>query len=267
MTMIGLTIWVTGEWIPHDMTIAGVLSQIFYWTNYYYLIYGKEEFMPFTAIYWSLAIEEHFYIFFPLAFVLAMRFLSLKNFARALLLTCLLVLFWRLFLVLILGVSESYTYRATDARFDSILFGCLLAVTRNPVMDKDIKISIAGKYILLALALLTILFTFIYRDEIFRATIRYTLQGLSLLIIFWLAIRHADWPVFSWLNLPAMRKLGVYSYSIYLSHMFFLFVAGNALGVRGFTRAIIGFALTLIFCALLHRFVERPIAKYRMALR
>ncbi|MBK6959467.1 MAG: acyltransferase [Nitrosomonas sp.] len=135
-----------------------VASQIFYWTNYYIIFYGGEHLVPFTSVNWSLAIEEHFYFIFPLIFMLAIRQLSYRNTAFLFFTLCLLVLIWRYWLILEGGMSHDYTYYATDTRFDSLLFGCIMGVWKNPVADDVWKLSNNAIYTILCLALVVLFF-------------------------------------------------------------------------------------------------------------
>jgi peptidoglycan/LPS O-acetylase OafA/YrhL len=70
----------------------------------------------------------------------------------------------------------------------------------------------------LTAAACTLLLTLVYRDAVFRETIRYSMQGLALMPIFYFAIRFSDNLLFRTLNLSLAVTLGTYSYAIYLIH-------------------------------------------------
>lgn len=255
-------------WIPSDMTWPAVLSQVLYWTNYQYLIDGRDHFVPFTSVFWSLAIEEHFYLFFPLAYIALARRRRRDATAAVLLAACAAALAWRVVVMTVFGADESYTYRATDARFDSLLFGCVLAVWRNPVLG-DRPLLRPGQVLPAVVgATLVLLATFLLRDTLFRGTLRYTLQGLALLVLFWVAIRHADHRAMRWLEWPPVRWLGVLSYTFYLSHLSFLYLSERILGPTApdWLRVPLAFVLTLAFCVVMYRLVERPTARWRRRL-
>ena len=252
--------------IEHQMHLWGVVSQIFYWTNYYIIFYGKEYLVPSTFVYWSLAIEEHFYFIFPVVFLLAIRRFSYANAALFFFVFCLLVLAWRYWLVLKVGMSHDYTYYATDTRFDSLLFGCIMGVWRNPVIDEAWKLDQRSGYIVLCIALLVLVFCLVWRDETFRETLRYTLQGMALFPVFWLAIRHPDWLAFRWLNWRPVRFFGVISYTFYLSHLFAIFMVDRLIDANNPVRAMVAFIFTFAFSTLMFYAVERPIAGLRRRL-
>jgi peptidoglycan/LPS O-acetylase OafA/YrhL len=252
--------------IEHEMRPWAVASQILYWTNYYLILYGGHYFVPGTGVYWSLAIEEHFYFVFPLIFWVAVRRMSYANVAVLLFVICMVGLVWRYWLILEAGMTHNYTYHATDTRFDSLLFGCILGIWKNPVSDPEWKIGARARGIVLFCAVIVLLGTFLYRNETFRETARYTVQGMALFPVFWLAIRHPDWMVFRWLNWPPVRFFGVISYTFYLSHLVSLYLADRWTGEAGVLRALLGFAIAVMFAVAMYFVVEKPVARLRRRL-
>jgi peptidoglycan/LPS O-acetylase OafA/YrhL len=117
------------------LDMQAVMAQLFHYSNYWIIQHGYLGLPPGTGVYWSLAVEEHFYLFFPWVYS-AIQYLRVSNRNQAIFFwsLCLIILFWRCALVFLWHVSENRTYLATDTRVDSILFGCALAVWRNPVM-------------------------------------------------------------------------------------------------------------------------------------
>lgn len=233
----------------------------------YYRLYGGEKFIPGTVVLWSLAVEEHFYILFPVAFLYMTRHLSGRSFGIALATVCAAMLTWRCILVWGWHVPIDRTYKATDTRVDSILFGCMLAVVRNPYMDPVLKWSTLRKVLAMCTGLLLIGLTLVIRNKEFRETLRYTIQGIGLIPIFYMAVAEPQWPVFRWLNWSTVRFIGLVSYSIYLSHYFALYVAWGWCGMdhrigSGLvaTVLVLGFALTMYYL------IEQPCARLRRKL-
>lgn len=263
MTLAGL--------IDAKPTAGGVALQIFQMTNYYVIGHGDSNIVPFTGIYWSLAVEEHFYLLFPVLFLYVVSRWSRGAAAAIFLLLCMLQLAWRCVLVFVLDAPPDRTYFGTDTRLDGLLFGCIMGVWMNPVLDRHqiLFATRTAKLAVLAAASALLVFTLFYRSASFRETARYTAQGVALFPIFWLAIRHADWPLFRWLNWKPVAWLGIVSYVFYLSHLFWLHVATSMLGNFGSGRpaqVVLGFLLTVAFSALMYRFVEQPFAGLRKKL-
>lgn len=261
-----LVLCLTGV-IAHTVTAGGLLAQILQVTNYYLLYADPPGVVPFTGIFWSLAVEEHFYLLFPLLFVFCMRRWSRHGVAGIFLALCALVLAWRCVLVLLLDAEPARTYLATDTRMDSLLFGCIMGVWRNPALDAQVFFKSAwANALLLAGAVGVLAFAFVYRDAAFRETARYTVQGLALFPVFWLAVRHPDWPVFRVLNWRPVRLLGVISYVFYLSHLFWMYCGHMIFGEHQLAAALCGLTLTILFSYVVHHVVELPFARLRRKL-
>ena len=106
------------------------LSAIFYFANYleaHYIVSHSDMQMPF-AHFWSLSIEEHFYLLFPITFV--MLAWNSRKLLLALVAVCLMCLIFRL-----IAASEHpeylgsfYYYLPSEFRLDSIAYGVLLAI-------------------------------------------------------------------------------------------------------------------------------------------
>ena len=207
--------------LPGSITVKGLSAQVFYFANYYSIFFDRGNTVPEgTGILWSLAVEEHFYIFYPLFMtaLLASGFRS-RTIAMLLGLGCFVILAWRIHLVQSPDFVPYRTYYASDARIDSIIYGCILALVLNPTRNLNkAGVMSSWQWAMLILSLSALLLTLIYRDISFRETLRYSLQGLALIPIFYLAIRFNTNPLFRPLNSRWVVKLGVYSYAIYLIH-------------------------------------------------
>lgn len=252
--------------VEHQMRGDAILAQVLFWTNYYNIAHGGGYFVPTTGVYWSLAIEEHFYFIFPLLFWLSIKKYGYLGARRFLISLCILALLWRSWLIFGLEAPWQYTYAATDTRFDSLLFGCVLAVWKNPIYKSDGElISHEKRFLLLALSLTLLLITFLYRDPQFRQTLRYTLQGIALLPIFWLAISQPNHWMFGWLNWKVVKYFGVVSFTFYLCHGISLEFAGRLVDEQ-VPKAILGFLIAFIFSSAMYASVEKPIARLRKRL-
>jgi peptidoglycan/LPS O-acetylase OafA/YrhL len=206
-----------------------LLSAILYFANYY-SIYWQYQALPFgpspLKILWSLAIEEHFYIFFaPL--------LALFAYTRRrlfLLLLILLVVPLAIRCAAVLGepltlVRYEYTYMATEARIDSIGWGALLAWLCGHVEAARLK-ALLDNEIAIGASLGLLLLCLLVRDEGFRESIRYSLQGMALLPLFYATVLgRSVQPLRTMLASRSAVFIGKLSYSIYLYHWLALVVA------------------------------------------
>jgi peptidoglycan/LPS O-acetylase OafA/YrhL len=241
-------------------------TQFFHISNYYNIEFGNQAMALGTEIYWSLAVEEHFYLFFPLLYVLLLR-LGLQSKQQALIFwgICLVVLLWRCLLVFGMGADYDRIFYASDTRLDSIMFGCTLAVAGNPAIDQDQQFSERNlKYFLLPLGCTLLLCSLLYRSDAFRDTLRYSIQGIALYPIFIAAIRFPEWGVFRALNWGWIRFIGLLSYSLYLVHYMVIKVLALVLPGLGLLGAgILSLLISIAVAYAIHRFVEIPAAKLK----
>jgi peptidoglycan/LPS O-acetylase OafA/YrhL len=210
----GLAMWCLGLPIPAQ----DYLATLFYFANYHQFAHDHGVNSP-LGITWSLAVEEHFYFGFPLLFVRARR-----NLAKYLIAVVLGVLAWRCTLVFGWHVPTARTYLSTDTRLDSIAWGCLLSVM---IHERSAWLAWMSNRLALTVSALVLLGTLAIRDEQFRETFRYSLQGIALMPIFcrlfWDA-RSAG-VVRTALESPGAVFIGNISYSLYLYHFLALSMA------------------------------------------
>ncbi len=253
---------------PRTLAVGTIAAQALHVTNYWVIFHGYEGMPLGTGIFWSLAVEEHFYFLFPWLYV-GMQKVNLAPRSQALLLwgICAAVLLWRCFLVLQLHPITDRTYMGSDARVDSILFGCALAVWRNPVLDPPVLGEKWWKFVLLPAAFLVLGVCLAVRSEVFRETLRYSLQGAALTLIFVAAMRFKDWAIFRPLNLRPVAFIGVLSYSIYLVH-FTIILSLQTLfpGLGAVARGMLALVLSIATAWAIYTLVERPCARLRKRL-
>jgi peptidoglycan/LPS O-acetylase OafA/YrhL len=155
---------------------------------------------------------------------------------------------------------------ATDSRFDSILFGCILASYHNPAVDEPGRAGSLWKWVLLPIGVAVLLFSFVYRDPGFRDSLRYTLQGLALFPIFVVAIREPDWGPFRLLNLRWVKLAGALSYSLYLLHQVVLLGVEHRTQLSPVSAGLLALSISGFAAYAIHRLVELPCAKLRRRL-
>jgi peptidoglycan/LPS O-acetylase OafA/YrhL len=162
--------------------------------------------------------------------------------------------------------SFVHTYYGTDTRFDSILFGCVFAIVANPVLNDPLYRGFVRQMKwLLPVCVTVLLGTFLVRNDGFRETLRYTLQGLALIPLFMAAIYYQkSWPV-RLLNLPVVRFLGVLSYTLYLCHSIIMESIGSV-WTNPVLSGAVSLAGALCFALLVHYWIELPCTRIRKRL-
>lgn len=255
--------------IPADLEWQAVLALALHYANYWFAAHGFGGIPAGTGVYWSLAVEEHFYLVFPFLYLWLVRLrLVPRNQAAFLLGLCALLLVWRFVLVVGLDAKEDRTAIASDTRFDSLAFGCALALFGNPALDSTKIGESTWKYVLLPSAIIGLLLTFLVRNLVFRETLRYTIQGVCLVPVFVCAVRYPRWLPMRVLNFKPVTYIGVVSYSLYLMHQILLYAAIDRLEgkISRLTIAILVLAVALSCAALIHQTVEKPFAQLRRKL-
>ena len=177
---------------------------------------------------------------------------------------CAAALAWRCILHFHFHAGSIRTYYGTDTRFDSILLGCIFAIVANPVLRDPLHAwSLRQMKWLLPLCAAVLLGTFLYRDEGFRETLRYTLQGVALIPFFIAAIHYQKSLPVIVLNLPFMRFLGVLSYTLYLCHSIIMETIDRVWTPNAILADAVSLACALCFATLVHYWIERPCTRIR----
>ena len=258
------------------MPVAAWLSAIFYAANYYdlYVMFqplasGVQS--PLTHL-WSLAVEEHFYILWPLALVTLYR----RHWAVGVLLSvCLAVLAWRLWLYGqcfsgdlpgppggVCGLRVEYRlYKATDTRIDSIAWGALIAVLAAGPARIWLERAI-GSRLVLAAATVALLGAFVWRGNEFREVWRYSLQGIALSVLI-PAVSGQPNVLRRLLELPVAVFLGRLSYSLYLWHWAAVSFSDWLQPSHGVTWAILAVSINGAGALISFFAVEQPMVAFR----
>jgi peptidoglycan/LPS O-acetylase OafA/YrhL len=178
---------------------------------------------------------------------------------------CAVTLLWRFVLVLWFDAPKERMYVSTDTRIDSIVFGCVLAVIYNPVLDDVPCREVWLKRFWFPLGLALIVLSFLPRQPWFDQTLRYTIQGLALMPIFLVAVRYPDWGPCRPINHPWVRMIGVLSYAIYLVHTTVVRLVEEVVS-SPIAIGLLSAAATVLVAYILHRTVELPFIRWRKRL-
>lgn len=218
------------------ITAAQVAAALLYYANYFFYGGGFDTGLPDTfhpySILWSLAVEEHYYLCFPLLVLLLAG--NRLRFTWGLAAAIVAVGLWRWHVALVChadpaaclgGVPEDRVVRATDTRVDSILFGALLATALDTRLGPGLLRLLRTPLAAVAGAVLLLL-SLVFRDPLFRDSFRFSVQGIALLLGIGGVLFSAR---FGWvrglLSIRPAVLLGRWSYSLYLWHWIVLVLA------------------------------------------
>ena len=253
------------HFIDGEFSLAGLLAVLLYFGNYFVIATDFADVPAGLAVVWSLAVEEHFYLVYPLLALALLRMARIERSVATLATLCLAILAWRCWLATH-GGTEAHLTMATDTRVDAILFGCLLAVCKNPWLEPPVPRFKRDAW-LIAGALATLLFTLLYRDALFRVTLRYSLQSLAVAVLIYMAVAHARHWSFRWLNARPLIYLGSISYTVYLvHHVVLLAIEKYRPQWNWIAVTTIALVVTLAIAEPMRRWVEEPCARLRRRL-
>lgn len=216
LTMI-CVVSVVCAFIGHAPHRGELLAAAFYMTNYFVLLGGTLT-LPLISL-WSLAVEEHYYLLYPL--ILRKVGGNPRRLLIGMIALVVAVLLWRTILVFVFHCSDDRTYFATDTRIDSIIYGAILSVLTRM---KAAEYLTRWYFLVGAVALLG---TFLIRNDAFRQTLRFSLQGIALLPLFYAAVFADRLPLKRILESAPMLLIGRLSYSLYLWHFPVVMLVGQ----------------------------------------
>jgi peptidoglycan/LPS O-acetylase OafA/YrhL len=230
-------------------------SALLYFVNYFNALHGHPETSLSHA--WSLAIEEQFYVLWPLAFLALVR-RGTRTFTAALVAIILAVVLWRSWLYLGRGVGPAYVYNAFDTRFDNLAIGCLLAVWLRQGRYVS-SANVVGRHAWMPLITLALLLCSRKAMPLaYHYSLGFTVDGILLAVFVVQMLQWYQSAGWRWLEHPAVRYLGVISYAMYLYHAWGLGVGHHARFLPAVGQFAVGVAATVLAATGSYYVVERP---------
>ena len=203
----------------------------------------------YVAHFWSLSVEEHFYLLWPAV----LAFAGWRRASRIAIAGMVVVGSWRLYSGPTLYFGEETAWLRTDMVLDAFFAPCLLAILLHHYPAFRTKVQrLSNPLTTIALAALLVIATVAGLNP----AVKKSLQAVLLpLIVVSTVLQPATW-MGRILELPVMRWVGRISYSLYLWQQMFVgpFHAWNTLPLR--MAALFGIAAASFY------FIERPTMAY-----
>jgi peptidoglycan/LPS O-acetylase OafA/YrhL len=253
------TLFMVIDRVPVEWWQAG--ASFFYLADYARAIFGDAG-NKHMGISWSLAVEEQFYLLWPLILRTALKKgVSASSLAGGIALT---VCIYRFVLYFGLGVPDHYIYNAFDTRIDALMVGSALAIEcKRDQVKAGLLLPLKSPWLVAvpAVALSAILISaerpgWIGWRWLLSLSVEPVLVAILLIqVVYWGNLR---WTL---LQDPLIRYLAKISYALYLYHAFALEVVSKL--PLEHNKKVIAAVATVTLAMLSFRLVEKPFMRMR----
>jgi peptidoglycan/LPS O-acetylase OafA/YrhL len=184
-----------------------------YGVNLFLAMRGWWE-LPYISHFWSLAVEEHFYLCWPVVVGIASRNALLRICAGCVLFSLVLRI-----VLLLAGANEISVYVLTPCRLDALCTGGFLAIASRSSLREPLTRTARSASLFLATSILLV---FVWSSTThalpaFFHPIRESLIALFFGALLIVCVNAEPWDrIGRFFNRPGMRFFGKYSYGIYI---------------------------------------------------
>ena len=275
LTLAG-TFIITGVLLPTELlSLAGDTVAALGYVMNWKLVFSQQSYFDvldrpaLLQHLWSLAIEEQFYLLWPILFALGMRLLRPIGFLIGVIAATILSAA-RMFMLYEPGVDPSRIYYATDTRASALLIGAALALVWTPLGISTVNrrlglaFDVVGAGMLVGL-LLAYDWLFEQHPLLYRGG--FQLVAIATAILITATTYPGTHFLPRLLELRPLRWIGLRSYSLYLWHWPIFMVTRPGLDVpfHGWQLDLFRFGITIAVAAASYRFIELPIRKDGLA--
>lgn len=238
-----------------------------YLSNYFFAFNHDPNPMRHT---WSLCVEEHFYLFWPLIIRFCSRETAQKIISVVIPIAVVTAAI-ATFLYAEEQLAKDLIYRATHIRILTLALGSTLAFYEPAVHNFSMRTL---KYLLITLAGMLVFMRTYYKISIFSTLPSHVVQLIVLsifsVLLLTVIIRLNNLPKSIWSYLftnPVVTYCGKISYGIYLYHFPILFFMGftddEAVVETSFLKGLLTIALCFVIPAISYRFIEQPLLRIK----
>lgn len=278
LVLITVALWLYYFDRPRLISLQGdFLSVLFYFNNWWLIFHEVSYFESFgppspLGHLWSLAIEEQFYLLWPLVLVLILRWIPRRNSRVFAILVGAAASALAMALIYETGTDPSRVYYGTDTRAFALLIGAALALvwpSRSLSAQVDTRVRV-GLEVTGILGLTAIILMVIHTHGSDPRLYTYGLTLFAVISALVIAVlAHPASLLAKVVGCQPLRWIGIRSYGLYLWHYPVIILTSPIVDTGGFNpgRAVIQVALCFILAAFSWRFIEEPIQKGHFTFR
>jgi len=269
--LVVVTLWIV---FLDPSQLAGIrgalLAALLYFSNWWYAFQHVSYFASFgppspLGHLWSLAVEEQFYLVWPLLLLLAIRFVHRRWLLIGLVMAGAIASAWAMAAIFQPGGDPTRVYEGTDTRAFQLLVGASLAfVWPSRRLSGSISaLRRRGLDAVGAVGIAVIVVMLIDTNEYEAFLYRGGMVILSLATVAVVAVlAHPSTLLGRILGVPPLRWIGVRSYGIYLWHYPIIVLTSPVIGAPSPLLTLAQVGATVAVAALSWRFVEEPIRRH-----
>ncbi len=237
---------------------GSVFSTLLFYSNYHFMFdvgyfADAAEKKPLLHM-WSLAVEEQFYVFFPLVLMLIYRFIK----AHIVLILYLLTLLSFVYSTFLVHSNPSDAFYSTPARAWELMLGSILAVNKEKLFVKNT--SAANLLSWLGLGMILVAVFWFTNNTVFPGPAAALPVLGSCFII--MSGAHAKTTVKSLLSSKSFVFIGLISYSLYLWHWPVIVLYGfYTMDHFNWQEMLIMFLCMILLAYISWKFIEAPFRK------
>ncbi len=260
--------WAGAAMAPSEMR-GDAFATLLYFANWHYILTDQNYFIrygtPSPLLHtWSLAVEEQFYLLWPLVALVVLRRYGRRGigWTATVLASCSAAACAVIYLH---GASINRLYYGTDTRAQSIMIGALLAVLVPVAGDAGASGTAGSSGPLGALGFagaagLALCLHAAQGSGAFLYEGGFLVVALTTAAVLATAVRRPSHVLSRFLSLGPLRYTGRISYGLYLYHWpIFLVLTEARTGLTGYALLAVRFAITFAAADLSFRLLERPL--------
>lgn len=239
------------EMIPYILTYTANLPFVFGWVT------SNHSANPLGPT-WSLAIEEQFYIVWPLVFLGLHRLRKGKSLVRP---AIGLFLIWECYRWSIVATTFSVKrlYYSTDCHAQLLLIGCILALIRRESPVQTLSPKSRASWSLAVVLIFFGIFSGLGTFDLYAMLL--SCWGIAIAAVVWATTLELGW-VNLILKNSVLTYTGKISYGVYLYHIPLKALTRDVFENETYS-SLVGFLLTSLAATSSYWLIEKPIMTYR----